>query len=59
MYYTRFKPMRNTYWRILLFYIIIWVYGPQNVGGPQNAGLGSGSYRKQNNHVQANILSSA
>ena len=39
----------------------IWVYDPQNVGDPQNAGLGSGlaECRKQNNHVyiQANILS--
>ena len=32
---------------------------PQNVGDPQNAGLGSGTSRQQNSHVEVNVLLSA
>ena len=32
---------------------------PQNLGDPQNAGLGSGTSRQQNSHVEVNVLLSA
>ena len=35
------------------------VYDPKNVGDPQNAGLGSGTSRQQNSHVEVNALLSA
>ena len=38
---------------------VIRVPDPQNVGDPQNAGLGSGTSRQQNSHVEVNVLLSA
>ena len=65
---SHFRPIVANYGQLWPFmksndldfnYSEVRVPDPQNLGDPQNAGLGSGTSRQQNSHVEVNVLLSA